>query len=222
MRTRFLSATAGRVNSNTLTRWASSVLVAAGMTLGVMGSAQALAITDVNAVFDDSTDRLQISGTVTSTSGGRFNEFLFDWDGAFNRFDFSGGSVLSSNLAGATFSSSAGNLPGGAFAVTGLASAPFSAPLFFDFTFQLPSLSANFGNALIDIGVCDDCSPGFVGGEMRNNIVRPTAGTISDPHSVAISEPGTLALLGLGLAGLGFARRRKEFLQRRAALKNAI
>ena len=33
--------------------------------------------------------------------------------------------------------------------------------------------------------------------------------TIEDTEGITVSEPGTLALFGLGLAGLGFARRRK-------------
>ena len=206
MQTKSLSTTAGTTDWNGLAKWAVSLLAAAGMALGVMGNAQALTITGASAVFDDSTDQLQISATITSTDLGTFNEILFDWDGAFNDFNFSGGSVLSSNLAGATFAFPAGNLPAGAFAVTGLTAAPFSAPLFFDFTFQLPSVTAAFGNEFIDILVCDDCTPGFIGGEFVSDAVLPTTITAPDPGSVAVPEPGSLALLGLGLACLGFAR----------------
>lgn len=178
-----------------------AALVLVGGLFGVIGHAQAITISGLSAVFDNPNDRLKISGTVTSTDNGTFNEFAFDWDGPLDSFDFTGGSVLSSNLPGATLFFPAGAVSGGAFAVTGLSDAPFSAPQFFDFVFQLPPAPASFLTEDIDIGVCDDCSPDFVDGEVLDQAVVPVAGNL-------IPEPTALALAGLCLSSLAVRRTR--------------
>lgn len=46
-------------------------------------------------------------------------------------------------------------------------------------------------------------------GAVSGSTVNPTVGLVTLFKTQAIPEPGTLALFGLGLAGLGFARRRQ-------------
>lgn len=173
------------------------------LTFGLVGNVQAITISGASAIFDDPNDLLWISGTVTSTTMGSFNEFAFDWDGALDSFDFTGGSVINSNLTGATFSFPAGGTTLGTFGVNGLNDAPFNAPLYFEFLFQLPVITGLLSES-IDIGIGDDVTPGFNGGEVVNDIVRPVSGNLNP-----VPEPTTMLLFGIGLIAVAGVGRKK-------------
>ncbi|WP_338548186.1 VPLPA-CTERM sorting domain-containing protein [Roseovarius phycicola] len=173
-------------------------LASAGLTAVLITASTAGAITVANfsAEFDDADDLLRLSGDITSTFS-TFNEIVFDWDGSLNNFDFSVASLLSSNIGG-TLSAPAGGVSGGAFGVSGIVGQPLSAPLSFDFLVSIVGAGANFLSEQVDVGVCDDCTPGFIGGEVANDVGTPKRADLSAPAPVPLPAAAWMLIAALG------------------------
>jgi hypothetical protein len=82
-------------------------------------------------------------------------------------------------------------------------------------TWVLPSLSAAEGTANPEVAPADDVGArAFIketpGGGGRPRFEPATSGDDHGGDQVVVPEPGTLALLGLGLASLGVMRRRNR------------
>jgi hypothetical protein len=135
-------------------------------------------------------------------AGGSFN---INANVNFNALTASGTLAIGGTIAGLGFNS--GTLLTGSFASTA-GNPAFGAgpgdPLEFLFDVTGGDAAGLFGSTA---GVI--LSQSGYAGSFAGNFSSAPFGGLADTFSVQVPEPGTLAILGFGLAGLGFARRRR-------------
>ena len=132
-----------------------------------------------------------VTGTFTADfdNGNNFpvSSFLL----SFNGVNFDMGTLL-------------GRIASGATDFTGLSSTLFGG---------VTMTSSSVGGAMLDLNTCGAvaCQAIWSGipGIMNGNFVLTQPGAVSRA-STTIPEPSTLALLGIGIAGMGLARRRSK------------
>lgn len=180
--------------------------MAVGLTIAGWSQSASAILYNVNKTIGAGgvTGSITTDGTIGVLSTGNITDWnlvLDDGGGTFN---------LLGPLSGAN---SQRLISGSAFSATAM-------DLLFDFSFgsgfvlfQNPTTGSGQNFWCIDNGGCIN---NFVPGEtVRVGSVGETGHLLSGSQIIAsasvsqIPEPGTLALLGFGLAGLGFARRRK-------------
>lgn len=167
-------------------------------------SAQAGVIINGDAVFDDTNDLLSLTGTYTSSSV-PIDGFIFDWDGiALSLFDFSTSSLVASNIGGA-LSTPAPGFVSGSIMISGFLGAPLSVPVTFDFLLSVPGAGNSFLSTPIDFYLCGSCNSSPVFDYDNPDFITPRSGVLA----AVVPAPATLALFGLGLAGLGWSKRKK-------------
>lgn len=194
--------------------------IAAG-TLVILGSlcqgAGAATISSASAIYDLSTSQLQVDLVFSSTTSAPtltgIQTLGIDFDGLAR--PFSAATTLSSSTPGASIAAVDGFGDGILLAfATAIATSPASFSFIFD---NIDVLSIhNEVNRTVDVflnyldpnGQPGNVAPGFFAQSTidppgLDNLTNAVPGTIS----AAVPEPGTLALVALGLAGIGFRRR---------------
>lgn len=162
----------------------------------IASAAGATTLSNFVAEFDATDDLLRLSGDITSTAS-PFSQIGFDWDGALNSFDFTGATLVSSNLGG-SLGTPVGATSAGSFAVIGIPSAPLTAPVSFDFLVSVSGISGLFATESIDLVICDVCAPGSLGFENLQDVGTAVAADLSAPPPVPLPAAAWMLLLALG------------------------
>lgn len=186
---------------------------------GLHQGAVAATISSASAIYALATNQLQVdlvfSSTTSAPTTTGIQTLVVDFDGA--AAPFSGATTLSFSSPGASISAVDATGDG---ILLNLAVAVATSPASFSFIFDnidAASIDAA-ANKSVDIflnyldpnGQAGNVAPGFsaqsaIDPPSLDNVTNAVAGTIA-----AVPAPGTLALIGLGLAGMGLRGRRKR------------
>jgi len=133
-------------------------------------------------------DRLTVNFNVSSASAGSSAIFELAPDAGYGGALYLDGALLNANSANLWW--------GGNWANTGELLIGNVANL-------------GIGNHVLEAFWAEDCCNGAQGGQFSINGGNWQALSVSNLDSLAVPEPGSMALLGLGMAGLAWNRRRK-------------